>query len=182
MGTFQRLFSAVSAQKRRRLIVALGAAGLALIFVSSVLPEKPEPAAETASAVSEPAEDDCAALERELEEMLSHIDGAGEVRVMITMDSTTEDVYAVDKSESESRSLRDGTSQPDTQRSEQNEYVIVKGRDGGEQALLRKQRMPEVRGVLVVCSGAGSAVTREKVTLAVSGALGVERSKVVVVE
>ena len=180
--TFERLIARISPQRRQTLIVALGLAGLALILLSSLLPEKPEEkdAAQEQSAVSSTADGSREQLESELASMLSSIEGAGAVRVMITMDTTAEDVYAVDRTASEGSSAADGASQPNTQHSEQNAYVIVKGKDGSEQAILRKQRMPEIRGVLVVCTGGGSAVTREKITAAAAGALGVPPARVVV--
>ncbi len=178
--TLGKLFSKISPELRRRVIVGLGVVGLALIFLSGFIHTEPaEPTAEPPPE-STSGDDYRAELERDLEAMISAIDGAGAVRVMITMESTAEDVYAVDKSESESKSLPEGASQPDTQRSEENEYVIIKGRDGGEQTVLKKQRMPEIRGVLVVCDGGGSSVTKEKITAAVAGVLGVPGSKVVV--
>ena len=179
MEIVKKFLSGISPDRRRRAIVALGLIGLTLIFISSFIPHE---RGETETAAQPPpeavSEDDYRkTLEQELIEMISSIDGAGSVKVMITMDSTAEDIFAVDKNESESLS---SSQEGETRRSAENEYVIVKGKDGGEQAVLKKQRMPEIRGVLVVCSGGASSVTREKVTQAVAGALGVERSKVVV--
>ena len=109
---------------------------------------------------------------------MSLIDGAVSVKVMITIDATSEDIYAIDRSESTGGTADDTSSSQ--QHSEQNEHVIVRGKDGSEQAVLKKQRMPEIRGVLVVCEGGGSEVVKERITAAVSGALGISQSKVVV--
>ena len=180
MEVIKKYLSKISPGTRRNAIVFLGAAGLLLIFLSTWI----RPETEVREIAEPPPESESSAdyrkmLETELSEIVSAIDGAGDVKIMITMDSTAEDIYAVDKTESESRELSSGDD-GETRRSAENEYVIVKGKDGSEQAVLKKQRMPEIRGVLVVCSGGGSSVTREKITQAVSGALGIPRSKVVV--
>ena len=110
--TFERLLARISPQRRQTLIVALGLAGLALILLSSLLPEKPEEkdGAQERSAVSSTADGSREQLESELASMLSSIEGAGAVRVMITMDTTAEDVYAVDRTASEGSSAADGAS------------------------------------------------------------------------
>lgn len=164
-------------ERRRAIITAVGAAGLLLIFLSGILP--PRSSEKTAEEPPPQAESDYRReLEEELTDIIGAIDGVGAVRVMITMDSTAEDVYAVDRSESESS--RAGESDKDVQRNSENAYVIVKARDGSEQAVLKKQRMPEIRGVLIVCDGGSSAVVREKVTAAAAGALGIARGAVFV--
>lgn len=166
---------------RRRLITAVGALGLLLIFLSSFIPadtakEKPQSEPHETESVSD--DDHRKDLERELGEIISAIDGAGNVRVFITMDSTAEDVYAIDRTESESKS--GSGEQTSSAHAEENEYVIIRSKDGSEQTVLKKQRMPEIRGVLIVCDGGGSSVVKEKITAAAAGALGITQSKVVV--
>ncbi len=165
-----------SADTKRRIILVTGALSLALIFLSGFLPLDNK--SEESTGADPPQEtftsdDYRKELEGELEGIISKIDGAGSVEILITMESTAEDIYAADRSESTSA---------DAVHSEQNEYVIIKGRDGSEQTVLKKQRMPEIRGVLVVCEGGDSSVIREKITAAVAGALGIARGKVVVVQ
>ena len=185
MDVFGKLSAKITPRNRRRAIIALGTIGLLLIFLSSFLPtdtgeKKAEKTDEPPPTASDSAEDYRKTLEQELGAIISAIDGAGSVRVMITMDSTTEDVFAVDRSESENRSGSESSDEQSVQRSEENEYVIIKGKDGSEQTVVKKQKMPEIRGVLVVCTGGASAVTREKVTAAVAVALGISQSRVMV--
>lgn len=179
--TFKRLSALLTADARRKIITVTGALGLLLIFLSGFIHSGAPPGdtedTAPAAAQSDTAEDYRKMLERELGEIVSSIDGAGSVRIMITMDTTTEDIYAVDRSAGETTA---GGEQSSASRSEENEYVIIRGKDGSEQVVLKKQRMPEIRGVLVVCDGGGSSVTREKITSAVAGALGIARGKVVV--
>ncbi len=163
---------------RRNIVVAAGILGLIIIFLSSFIPGE-----KTTEIIEQPSEsvsvDYKQALEKELEEILGNIEGAGRVKVMVTLDAMGEDVFAVDKSESASAETTD-SSGGRTQRSEENEYVIIRSKDGSEQAVLKKQRLPEVRGVLIVCEGGGSAVVRERVTAAAATALGTAVSNVAV--
>lgn len=166
---------------RRNIIAVLGVLGLAIIFISSFLPSDNSPK-QVEQPVEEVSDEDYKkSLEAELENILSSIEGAGNVKVMVTLDCMGEDVFAVDRSESTNAETSDGSADR-TQRSEQNEYVIIRSKDGSEQAVIKKKRMPEVRGVLIVCEGGGSAVVRERVTAAAAGALGVAVSKVAVEE
>ena len=57
---------------------------------------------------------------------------------------------------------------------------IIRSKDGSEQAVLQKQVMPKIRGVLVVCDGGDDALTREKITKAVSSVLNISSGKVFV--
>ena len=118
----------------------------------------------------------------ELEQIVSKIDGAGEVNILITMDSTAEDVYILQKNIDERAKSSGGSDYPDSESEykEENEYVIIKSKDGNEQAVLQKQVMPRIRGVLVVCSGGGNSLTREKITKAVSSVLNISTGKVYV--
>ncbi|MBQ1388464.1 MAG: hypothetical protein IIY78_02445 [Clostridia bacterium] len=162
---------------RRNIITVVGVIGLAIIFMSNFIsndntPEQAEPPIETES-----GGDYKEALETQLEDMLSSIEGVGNVKVMVTLDAMGEEVFAIDRSESTNAETTDGSTNR-TQQSEENRYVIIRNKDGSEQAVLKKTRLPEVRGVLVVCDGGDSAVVCERVTSAAAGALGISISKV----
>ena len=182
MGEFLRKISSrLDSGARRRIITAAGALGLLLIFLSGFLPseaKKTESSDDPRQNVSVSDDYGRKELERELGEMISAIEGAGHARVFITMDTTAEDIYAVDRTESESAG--GSGEQSSSAHTEENEYVKLRGRDGSEQAVLKKRRMPEIRGVLIVCDGGGSSVVKEKITAAAAGALGVAQSRVVV--
>ena len=98
------------------------------------------------------------------------------------METTTEDVYVVEKKteEKNSHSSSDDGETGDGEYREENKYVTVKRKDGSEDAVLQKQIMPKIRGVLVVCDGGGNSVVKEKITQAVSGVLNISGGKVVV--
>lgn len=174
----------LSSDKKRNIIVIMGIAGIVLIFASNFIhTEKSEPE-ETISQQSEQltVESYRKQLEAELEEIVSAIDGVGHVEILITMDSTIEDVYILEKNVDEKSRLGNNESSADSESEykEENEYVIIKTKDGSEQAVLQKQVMPKIRGVLVVCDGGGNTVTREKITNAVASVLNISSGKVYV--
>ena len=123
-------------------------------------------------------------LENDLTNIVSQINGAGEVKIMITMDSTVEDVFAVErKIDDNIESAADGSQgETKTEYSEDNTYVTIKNKDGSEEVVLLKQVMPKIRGVLVVCDGGGNSVVQEKITQAVAGVLNISSGKVFVTD
>ncbi len=177
MDVFRKILSKISPQNRQKIILIAGIVGITLIFISSYIQPDNQRTTDTDSdsANTDISQEYRIDLENELSEIISRISGAGNVSVMITMESSTEDIFAVDKT------IGSEDSSDNDRYSETDEYVIVRQKDGTEKTVLRKQRMPEIRGVLVVCSGGDSSFIREKITSAVAGVLGVSKSKVTVV-
>ena len=178
------IFSDISADKKRGIIIILGFAGILLIFISNFInvkspsAEQEPPLQNTPLTVDEYRKQ----LEEELSQIVSSINGAGNVKILITMDSTIEDVYVLEKSLNE-KSVNNGSQEDfdsESEYKENNEYVIIKSRDGSEQAVLQKQVMPKIRGVLIVCDGGDDALTKEKITQAVSSVLSISSGKVFV--
>lgn len=101
-------------------------------------------------------------LSKKLEEIISKIEGAGKVSVMLTIDGSSTIQYAadVDKSELDTKS----------------KTVII----GNKEAVIRKVELPRVTGVLVVCTGGDSPIVKERVINAVSTVLNISSSKVYV--
>ena len=82
---------------KTKIVIAVGLAGILLIFVSEMFPAK-----NTAESKSVPTEsvatDDTDSykkqIEKELKDVLSQVRGVGECEVMVTVEGTTEYVYA----------------------------------------------------------------------------------------
>lgn len=119
---------------------------------------------------------DTAEYERELEERLtsiiSAIEGAGNTRVMVTLESGSEDIYLhdYDYGENISPSGKSSIERKD-------EYVIVDG-SAGEGGIIVRVAEPRVRGVAVVCEGGGSELVRQQVTQAVTALLDISSARV----
>lgn len=101
-------------------------------------------------------------LKLQLEEIISKIDGVGEVTVMLTIEGSASYVYTTDveKDELETKT----------------ETVII----GNKEALVERIDNPQVNGVLVVCTGGDRAIIQEQIVKAVSTVLDIPSNKVYV--
>lgn len=80
-------------------------------------------------------------LEQRLEELLSQVQGAGQVRVLLTEDTGRETVYQTDvQSDSDSRRSED--------------TVLVEDSSRNETGLVRRTLEPRYRGAVILCQGA----------------------------
>jgi len=154
----KRLLSAFGNQKSR-ILLFLGVSGILLIFLSS-LPEREKTASDNISETpsSSAYTDD---LSSRLEDFISSIEGAGEAKVLITLENSGEDRYL--KAENIDRVV--GSDSEKAARSE--EYVLTDGEDG-KTAVLVSSFEPEIRGVAVVCEGGDDAAVRARITDAVA--------------
>ncbi|MDE7389542.1 MAG: hypothetical protein K2M82_01165 [Lachnospiraceae bacterium] len=182
----KKLFEGIASDgKKRNIIIALGMIGILLIFMSSLIDggkDENKVSNEPNDIVEQSVDGYKSELESELSEIISQIDGVGDVHLLLTMESTTEQVYAIEKNIDEQIGsiLDDDKSSNETEYTENNTYVIVKSGDGSENLVKLKEVMPRIRGVLVVCEGGENAVVKEKVTKAVCGALNISSGKVCV--
>jgi stage III sporulation protein AG len=116
---------------------------------------------------------DLSAFEAQLEESLSLIAGAGEVRLMLSLDSTEETVYAED--------VRRSTSGGESVTYENSISVISSG-GSGQSPVTRKCVYPKFRGAVVLCQGADRAEVCGAVTEAVRTACGIGSDQITVLK
>ena len=128
-------------QKRTGLLAAVGLLGLVLLGVSSWLPAKSKPETTAPMPQSTITSDYEAHLEARLQTLISNLAGAGETRVMVTLQCGEESIYAADTETS-----ADGTAA--------SKHVIT-----GGTGLVETIQTPQVQGVAVLCQGGeGSAL------------------------
>lgn len=114
--------------------------------------------------------------EKELESLISKIDGVGKAEVMITLESCYENVYAkgyTSKKENETDSVKNET---------QEEYIIVKKGSNNEECLVVKVYEPVVKGVAVVAQGVSNVQVEAAVIQTVCALYGISSAKVSVEE
>ena len=167
-------------QNRTNLILFCAVLGIVSIFLSYILEREPQPGG-TDCSISRTASSMEQELELRLTEIVSHIDGAGRTKVMVTMDSTSEYVYAKDTSvrTDTSSSQENGRVSESSGSSAETSHIIIDGKSGDE-PLVEKQIEPKVRGVIVLCEGADNPVVENRVTEAVKTALGISSSRICV--
>lgn len=111
---------------------------------------------------------------RELEEILGAMNGVGQVKVMLTVDSDGERQLAQDTQ----LSYSGDTAAPEDY-SRRSETVRLDG-SGGDEAVVVRRTYPTYRGALVVCQGGGNAEVRLAVTEAVTALTGLSADRVAV--
>ncbi|HJH62881.1 MAG TPA: stage III sporulation protein AG [Firmicutes bacterium] len=109
------------------------------------------------------------ALEQRLAQALSRIEGAGEVSVVLTVDSGMERVLATDQTQQQ------GEGELSSQ-----EQTVILSTDEGEEVVLVAQRYPTFQGALVVCPGGDDPQLRLTLTQAVSGLTGLGSDRITV--
>ena len=110
--------------------------------------------------------------EKELEALLENISGAGEVKVMITLENCYENVFAKGYSEK-------NDSKTDSQKSEsEEEYIIIKNGSNNEECLVVKVYEPTVKGVAVIAQGAGNTQVKIAITQTVCALFDISTAKV----
>jgi stage III sporulation protein AG len=148
------------------------AVGLALFLLPS---GGGQPAEEYAADTQLPVEFSLRGQEERMAEALSSIDGAGRVRVMLTLSVGPEQVLQKD-SASSTRGADGGASE--TERSETS--VVISQGGSVQSAVAAKYIYPKYQGALVVAEGAGSADVRLELMRAVSGLTGLGADKITV--
>ena len=180
------LFSPEKSDQRVKLLLAVGLAAIALLFLSDYLKSgvaentSAEPA--TYAATEAKYEEYTASLGRRLTELISSVDGAGSTKGMVTLECGTEYVYASRQKSTSAvseNSNPDGRVSRDEKRSGEESLVLVNaGR--GEEPLILKQLTPTVAGVVVLCSGADDVNVRQQIINVVTTALGTSSNRVCV--
>ena len=138
--SISRIKAAMSSDKGRNIIVIIGIAALFLILLSSRCTGEQE-AVKTEDFSTARYRD---ALSAEILSMVESVEGAGEAKVLLTLENSYEYVYLDDEE------------------------------------TLQKIIEPQIRGVVVTCKGADSAVVRSQITELLKTALNIPSTKVCV--
>lgn len=112
------------------------------------------------------------ALQQSLTEILSRVEGAGKVEILLTEAAGARTVYQTDQDSSvseQTEELRRNT-------------VLVTGADRGETGLIQQQIPPTYQGAVVLCQGADKAQVRLSMVEAVMSATGLSSDKITVLK
>lgn len=149
-------------KKRINLVVCLGLAGLVLLALPEWLPqEEMSPRVET-EASTPGSEDYAIQLQERLEKLIAQVEGAGTARVMVTLASGEENIYATDRQTSSDG--QDSVS-----------HVLL-----DHNGLVETVQTPRVLGVAVVCEGGGDAAVQNQIIELVKALTGVGANHVTV--
>lgn len=163
------------------LVIVVMIAVILAIYFSTFTPgeaAKPQPSVSRAIENTEntSAGDD---LSAQMESVLSTIQGAGTVRVMITYASGSEIVPATSENteKTTTESSQNGNAQNSETTKKQTDVVTIQNQSNSN-ALVLKEKTPEVKGVIVIAEGAGDISVRMNILKAVQTLLNITADKV----
>lgn len=149
--------------KKYRWAAAVLLAGLLLM----AFPEKEENAIETQPQVQ--AEE---TLQQSLETILSRLEGAGKVRVLLSTAAGEEVHYQTDEDQTKTSDSAD----------KRVETVIITGSDRAQQGLVQRIDPPRYLGAVVLCQGADRATVKLAIVEAVATLTGLTSDKITVLK
>ncbi len=165
---FIKLISEKLKLDKKIVIIALaGVMGIILLIISEMLPTEKEETAQVQPPQQTSYTQYAENIEEKLQKLISSIQGAGKTQVMVTLESSDENVYAT-----ESKRV-DG----ENNSSYENSIIVVEN-DGGEGGVLLKVIEPEIRGVAVVCDGGNSPQVKQSIIDTVTAVLGISSARV----
>lgn len=155
--------------KKLLIILILAIVGILLLLVSELIPDtKSEISKEDSQTMSEYAE----SMENKLKKIISSIEGAGNTDVMVTVDTSEENVFAKEiKTDEESNENKKSTKY-------EYEYIVIKSGSNGESGMLLKVIEPNIRGVAIVCDGGDNPAVKEDIINTVSAVLDIKTNKI----
>lgn len=125
------------------------------------------------------------AVERKLEEVLREVEGVGNVKVMVTFQSSSEKIIEKDQatnSQTVTESDKQGGKR-ETKEAQDNEATVYNSTSGGEQTpYVTKEVNPKVEGVVVIAEGGGNAVVIKNITEAIQALFDVDTHKIKVMK
>lgn len=123
-------------------------------------------------------------IEQKLEAILEKIDGAGEVKVMITYQDSGTQVVEKDKNTSEN-SLEESDSTGgvrSTKEQQLQESTVYEEADAGNTPFVSKELLPKVEGILIVASGGDNQKVKQNISEAVLALFQVEAHRIKIVK
>ena len=125
-------------------------------------------------AISDPKEvmEETCDIDTSLEQILSKIEGAGNVQVFLSIAAGEETVYQTDSNQSVSED--NSTTKIDT--------ITITGSDRNQSGLVKQINPPIYQGAVIVCEGADSAAVRLAIVDAVSKVTGLSSNRISVLK
>ena len=153
--------------RKIRWLIWLGLAGMVLIALSEWLPVT-ETEIDSVLVTAQQVEQ---ALEKRITTLLSSVEGVGKCRVMVTLESGTQTVYAADTR------IATGAEEQTADTT-----FLKVDTATGPVGLKLTEIQPTIKGVAVVCAGGGNETVRQRVIQVVTTAFHLSQRRVCVVK
>ena len=122
-------------------------------------------------------------LENRLENIISKIDGAGDVQVMITVKNTSTKEVLTEDSMSEKKlneTDSDGGVRDSYEISKDEKVVVSEEGNSVKSPFVVSELTPKIEGVAVIAQGGDSPIVKEKITGIIKALFGIEINKIAV--
>ncbi len=157
----------------------LGLSGILLLVIAlptgSISSTKEDAALRQSLKDSQVQENDIQTYEQELtarlEQTLRCMEGAGQVRVMITFQDSGENIVEKDITKSEN-----------AQNSTQYQESSIYGEPDGREPYVSQKKLPAIEGVLVIAQGGGDSSVKQDILDAVQALFPIEAHKIKIVK
>lgn len=175
------LFRPENKKTGNNIILALLIGVLLIILGKTFFPTE-EPTAEVkpdkqAAQIHKSNEQD---MEARMGEILSKIQGAGQVDVMLTFRVSTESIVAHEEKTEESRSQENGKTSENL--SKETTVVMTEDGKGNTSPLVLTENSPKVEGVVIVAQGGDNAVVCKALSSAAQALLDVPAHKIAILK
>ena len=110
-------------------------------------------------------------IESKLKSILSNVNGAGNVEVMISVDGSSEIQFATDE-----------TITTNGQTTEKTINIVFVTKDGVNQPIITSEKLPKINGVVVVSSGAKNTKVKLQLMSAIQTLINIDCDKIQILE
>lgn len=117
----------------------------------------------------------CERLEEKLEGIISQIDGAGNVKVMVSVSGSPEIIYVSDTDNKTSTTTNGSTTTTTSS-------PIIIGSGSNSSGIIKTETLPDVKGVIVVSSGADKVSIKLDILKAVATLLDISTEKITILK
>lgn len=185
----EKLIAVLKNGKKEQWLVC-GLAGLLLLVIAMPVQKKDKKEADTdAASVTETVQQTVVSesrieYEKQLEEVLSQVQGVGNVKVTVTMESTGRKIVEKDSPENTQSSTQKDKEGAEavSQSSSIQETTVYEETENGEIPYIISETYPEIRGVLIVAEGGDNPVVVQQIQEAVMALFHVEAHKIKVLK
>ena len=119
-------------------------------------------------------------FENKLNKILSNIEGAGQVSVMVSYKTGIETIPLTDTKDN--KTVTEDNTSGAVRRTQQDlvekNIIFNQENNGSKEPYISKTIMPQIEGVIVACEGGGEKIVREDMVRAVMAVTGIEPEKI----
>ncbi len=171
MIKFKEVFENLSKSKKNLVLIICSVLAVILLIVSEfVTTDKKESELDVKTGVS--SAEYIENQEEKLQSLLETIDGAGNVEVMITLESCYENVYLKDSS------LKTESKEEDFKEEQEETYIMAKTGSNTQDGVIIKVYEPVVKGVAVVAEGGGNENIKMAIIETVSAVFNINSTNI----